>query len=306
MKQTLPLIAIMGATTSGKTALSLRLAEIFEAEVVSADARQIYFGMDIGTDKIVHRSQCEPRVEKAVSYRGIPHYLIDILNPDSPYSAAQFRDDADTVINNIHNNNKLPIMVGGTGFYIRVATSNMELPQVPPDFDLRNRLRDVPLQNLVDDLKNKDPEKAKRIDLKNPRRIIRALEIASHPKQPPTNNRQKRWSILKIALRIDKDTLKQNVQTRVRHQINAGLVEEVRTLVQKYGEKAPGLQTICYREFLPFLRGEARLEETTEEIVRSNLHYAKRQATWLKKEPDLTWANSPDDAVEIVKNWYQP
>ena len=331
-----PLLAILGPTAAGKTRVALEVAKRHHGEIISADSRQIYVGMDIGTDKFGHGAwgmghgdnadvagpgpnthAPRPR-DKPVLVEGIPHYLIDILTPDQPYSAAEFRDDARRIIADIHARDRLPIIVGGTGLYARTLTAGLPLSRVPPDPEFRAWAAAQPLTTLVAELTKRTPDKAKRMDLKNPRRVIRALEIAQGMREERREMRDETqgnliphrsslisrpWHTLKLALAIDKDTLKKRIEERVGVQLKAGLVEEVRHLVERYGERAPGLQTIGYREVFPYLRGHATIEETRDAIVRATKAYARRQMTWLRKEPNLVWVASREEALVHVQAW---
>lgn len=343
----------MGPTGAGKSALALELAKVHNGEIISADSRQIYTEMDIGTDKIAPRSSAKlqaPKSKQAPSAKlqasnttglefgswdlfgisdlefeisrdqpllveGVPHYLIDILTPDQWYSAAEFRDDAQRLITDIHRRRKLPIVVGGTGFYIRVLTGHRSLPNVPPDPAFRAWADTQPVETLARELRERAPDVYATVDnLNNKRRVIRALEIAgsrgkkqeaagsSHDAIPPTA-----YSLLptadkffKLALMPSPDTLHERLARRVEEQFRRGFAEEVRRLAAQYGESAPGLQAVGYRQMLPYLREETTLEEAKQAVLRAHREYARRQLTWLKKEPDLVRATSPEEARRTV------
>ncbi|MDO8512738.1 MAG: tRNA (adenosine(37)-N6)-dimethylallyltransferase MiaA [bacterium] len=321
-----PLLAIMGPTASGKTQLSLKLAKQFNGEIISADSRQVYFGMNIGTDKIVSRKKIADSPLESIKYNSIPHYLIDTITPNQPYSAADFVNDATKVITKIHENNHLPIVIGGTGFYIRALTEKKNFASVPPDFAFRDWADQQPVEILANDLLKKDPVLATRVDLKNPRRVIRALEIAESlrakrsnlpslpngncfgaeaPRKDERVANTNNYNILKLAIRRQPDNLRELITKRVDKQLQQGLIEEVRELIKKYGEQAPGLQAIAYRELFPFLRGEESLEEERQKIINANWQYSRRQLTWLRKEPNVVWVDSEEDATTKVLNWIQ-
>jgi tRNA dimethylallyltransferase len=296
-----PLVIIMGPTASGKTAISLELAKQLNVEIISADSRQIYFGLNIGTDKIVSRENVASTHDDAVLFNNIPHYLIDILTPDQTYSAADFKKDADGIIKKIQTQNKIPLVVGGTGFYVRALTGDTSLSTTPPNKEFREWAEKQSLEKLVEELTKKDPVAANRIDLQNPRRVLRALEIAKNPhsksQNVPANTDQQ---IIKLAINRQPDDLRNTIEKRVDSQFNRGLVEEVRKLVATYGEKAHGLQTISYRELFPYLRGEISLEKARQDIITASWHYAKRQITWLKKEPNLIWIKTNEEAKKVI------
>jgi tRNA dimethylallyltransferase len=298
-----PIIIIMGPTASGKTTLSLELAEQLNAEIISADSRQIYFGLNIGTDKIVARKSIASAHDDAIFFNDIPHYLIDILTPDQVYSAADFQKDAKKIAMKIQAQNKIPLVVGGTGFYVRAMTGDTLLSSTPPNPEFRAWAEKQTLEKLAKELTRKDPVAAARIDLRNPRRVLRALEIAQNPipksENLSTNNEQK---IIKIAIDRQPDDLRKTIENRIDSQLNRGLVEEVQKLVNQHGENAPGLQTISYRELFPYLRGEISFEQARQDIITSSWHYAKRQMTWLKKEPGLIWIKTNDEARKIINS----
>lgn len=300
----------MGPTASGKTQLSLRLAENFNGEIISADSRQVYFGMNIGTDKIVSRKMIASSPLEPIEYNSIPHYLIDTITPDQPYSAADFVNDAVKIITNIHNDNHLPIVIGGTGFYVRALTEKKSFASVPPDFAFRDWADQQLTKNLANDLIKKDPVLAARVDLKNPRRVIRALEIANYPPTDASNNDEQvaptpNYNTLKLAIHRQPENLRELITQRVDKQLEQGLVEEIRSLVKQHGEQAPGLQAIAYRELFPFLRGEESLDEGRQKVINANWQYSRRQLTWLKKEPNIVWVENEEQATELVENWLE-
>lgn len=317
----------MGPTAAGKSALALKVAHAFDGEIITADSRQIYLGMDIGTDKPTPQGRPEPMRKTSARQgrnassspqhdtprdapllvEGIPHYLIDILTPDQRYSAAEFRDDATRIIAEIHQRGKLPVVVGGTGFYIRVLTGDRALQDVPPDQGFRAWAETQPIQALTRELKERAPDLYARIDNPtNKRRVARALEIAKgRGKRPPTASRARppAWKTLKLALLPSPEVLREHIEARVADQLRRGLIEEVRSLVAQYGADAPGLQAVGYRQVFPHLRGQATLDETRQAIIRANRQYARRQWTWLKKEPRLAKASSPEEAHRAVTAW---
>lgn len=320
------IVVIMGPTGAGKSALALALAKAFNGEIISADSRQIYAGMDIGTEKAPPRSRpresgdLDPRIRgddktrrrnEPVLANGVPHYLIDILTPDQRYSAAEFRDDAQRLIADIHRRGKLPIIVGGTGLYIRVLTGHRSLPNVPPDPAFRAWAEEQPLAALVHELQQSAPDLYARVDNpKNKRRVVRALEIARgirrraagsrHSFPAPCSLLPDTYTFLKLALLPPADTLHERLARRVEDQFRRGFAEEVRRLVAQHGESAPGLQAVGYRQVLPHLRGDVSLEETKQTVLRAHRDYARRQLTWLKKEPRLVRATSPAEAHRTV------
>ena len=324
-----PVVILMGPTGAGKSVLALTLAKKFNGEIISADSRQIYVGMDIGTDKLVSsqqgphfakasRGKTENR-DKPISVEGVPHYLIDILTPDQRYSAAEFRDDAQRFIVDMHQRGKFPIVVGGTGFYVRVLTGHRSLPNVPPDPAFRAWAEEQPLTALVDELRERAPDLYAQVDNpRNKQRVVRVLEIArgrlgaggrvsgvgvSNP--TPETQHPTPVQFLKLTLLPPADVLHERLTARVEDEFRRGFVDEVRRLVTQYGESAPGLQAVGYRQVLPYLRNERTLDETQQAVLRAHRDYARRQLTWLKKEPALVRVTSPSEAHRAITAFLQ-
>lgn len=299
----------MGPTAAGKSALALEMAKRFGGEIVSADSRQIYRGMDIGTEKIGRRAgNVTPTRGEPIDVRGVPHYLIDILTPDQRYSAAEFRDDARRVIEQIMRRGHLPIVVGGTGFYLRVLTGDRPLANVPADPKFRAWAESQSVDALAEELHRRAPDVYAKVDnLKDRRRVTRYLEISRGRtrEQKKLSLPNTPLSFLKIALLPPTELLRQRMRERVDEQFHRGFIEEVRRLVAQYGERAPGLQAVGYRQVLPFLRGTATLAETRNQIISAHWRYAHRQLTWLKREPRLVRVFSPAAAHDAVRSFLE-
>jgi len=295
------LLIITGPTASGKTKLSLEIAEKFPAEIISADSRQVYYGLNIGTDKIGTRKQKAKNHLEPLIIRNIPHYLIDILESNEPYSAGAFLKDSLRIIKDIHKRNKLPIIVGGTGFYIRTLTGGISLNETQPDAEFRIWAEDQTLDTLLNLLKKLDHNQFQKIDQKNKRRIIRAIEIAKN-KGKEFTLKIPDFDVLKIALKVNKEDLRKKIEARILSQFEEGLEQETKEVFEHWGETAPGLATISYREFIPYFKKEITLGEVKNEIIKNTWHYSKRQFTWLKKEPNVIWAN-PEEAKKIIESW---
>lgn len=299
-------IVLTGPTGAGKSALALDLAKKFDGEIISADSRQIYIGMDIGTDKPGSRQGTPASRQEPIFVEGIAHYLIDIFPPTQQYSAAEFREDALQVIERIHERRKLPIIVGGTGFYVRVLAGHRSLPSVPPDPAFRAWAEQQPLTELVRELETKAPDLFAGVDsVKNKRRVIRALEIARGRPQKPGNMEplSAPFDVLKLALLPPAEILEQRLARRVEEYFRRGFVKEVESLGTAYGKHAPGLQSVGYREILSHLHGESTLEGAKEAVLRSHRQYVRRQLVWLKKEPELIRVNSATEALRRVSEF---
>ncbi len=296
------LIAIVGPTASGKTALSVRLAERFDGEIVSADSRQIYRGMDIGTAK-----------PTAAEIRAVPHHLIDIKDPDVDYTVAAYKADAVAAIHGIVARGRVPFLVGGTGLYADAVVQNLDIPRVPADPALRTRLeaeiaRDG-LSAVFDRLVALDPEAAYVVDPKNPRRVVRALEVALTTGLPFTAQRKKNpplFDALTIGLDVPPDALRTRIDARIDAMMKEGLVHEVETLAARWGASCSAFDAIGYREIIGYLEGRTTLDEAAA-IMRTNTwHYAKRQMTWFKQNKNVHWIREEDEANALVEEFLRP
>ncbi len=287
------ILAIVGPTASGKTILGVTLAHKYGGEVVSADSRQIHRGMDIGTGK-----------PTSIEMDGIPHHLIDIRNPDEDYSVAEYKRDAVAAIAGILARKKLPILVGGTGLYIKAVVENLNMPEVKADPALRARIeseiKSDGLARVFEKLLARDPDAEGVVDPKNPRRVVRALEVAISTGEPFTAQRKKQpplFDALTIGLNPPPEALRERIDIRIDRMMHDGLESEVRGLTEKYGADAPGLNAIGYREFGIFFAGATALADVVALIKTNTQHYAKRQLTWFRKDKSVGWINDPKEAL---------
>ena len=297
------LIVILGTTASGKSKLALSLARKFKGEIISADSRQIYQGMDIGTDKVLgQKKKIEGEKVRVVS--GIPHYLLDIIPPDKEFSVAEFQKKAISLIKKIWQRGKLPFLVGGTGLYIRSITENLKIPPVPPQKKLRERLEKKTRDELFQKLKKLDPQTAQKIDPFNKRRLIRALEVCLLTQKPFSLQRKRRESlfeILKIGLAFPKEELEKRIEKRIAQMFKRGFIREVRKLLKKgYSPSLPSFSGIGYKEVIEYLQKKISLREAKERIKKRTLDYAKRQMTWFKKEKNVFWIKIPKEADGLI------
>lgn len=300
-----PLIVILGPTAVGKTEIAILLAERLRGEIVSADSRQFYRGMDIGTAK--------PNSEQRSR---VAHHLIDVADPDQTWSLAVFQKAAQRAIQVIHARGHLPFLVGGTGQYIEAITSAWQVPRVEPDPDLRRVLetwsKEIGAAGLHIRLRSLDPEAAEQIDPRNLRRTIRALEVILRSGRRFSDQRkpgQPAYRVLQIGLTLPRPQLYARIDTRIEAMINAGLLEEVRSLLEKgYSPDLPAFSAIGYREMIACLRGEIDLTEAVAIMKRRSRQFVRRQANWFKaRDKDITWFLVEDKVVNeieaFIRNW---
>jgi len=287
------ILVIVGPTSSGKTSLSIKLAKQFNGEVISADSRQVYKGMDIGSGKVT-------KTEMA----GVKHYLLDVASPKAQFSAASFVKKADKAIKEINKKGKLPIIAGGTMFWVDALIYG--LPEtVKPDFKLRKKLEKISIVQLFNKLKKLDPARAKTIDENNKRRLIRALEIVMLTGKPvPKLNKKSRYDVFKLGVRRDKKLLKQRIHDRLLSRMRQGMVVEVKRLHdQGVSWKRLDDFGLEYRHVAKYLKGEWTKEEMLERLEYEINHYAKRQMTWFNKDKEIYWSNNYKNIAKKVENW---
>lgn len=277
------IIVILGPTSSGKSDIAIKLAQKFDGEIVSADSRQIYRGMDIGTGKITKKQQDL-----------VKHWMIDIISPKSDYSVAKFKKRADKIIIHILGRGKLPIICGGTGFWIKSTIDNITYPEVKPDPRLRRKLAEKSTEELFTMLRKLDPKRARNIDAKNKVRLIRAIEICKAiGSVPRLEASDKKWKFLQIGIKLEKKKLHENIRKRLEKRFKSGMIEEVRTL------KNQGLSFKKIRSFglgyfwIPlYLEGKISREELFQKVYQSEKDYAKRQMTWFQKDKRIKWLSN--------------
>lgn len=295
MNQKEKLLVILGPTSSGKSDLAVDLALDFNGEVVSADSRQVYTGLDIGSGKIMTEEM-----------RGVPHYLLDVANPRDTYSVADYKTAATEAIDNIHAKGKLPILCGGTGFYIQAVVDNLDLPEVPPDEELRKELEQKTPEELFNLLEEQDPDRAESIDPHNPRRLIRALEIVEALGKVPSLEKESPYDVLLLGIETPDDVLRERINNRVDRRLEDGMIEEVERLYQEglSWERMDELG-LEYRYISYFLKGDLSKEEMIEILKTKIWQYAKRQKTWFKKDERIVWVRVEERKLifDIVSNW---
>ena len=284
-----PLIVLTGPTATGKTDFSIKLAREIGGEVVSADSMQVYKGLDVGTDKVSKEIRKE-----------IPHYLIDVVEPTEKFSVADFVREADRAIEEIRRKGKYPIVVGGTGFYIKSLLFG--LPQTPPsDERLREELKKLSDEELFSEVKKISPEYAEKVGSKDRKRLIRALEVYSLTGKPITEFKpwgdKPRYRFLGYFLYRNRPDLYRRIEDRVESQVRRGLVDEARWLLS-LGEDLTALQALGYKEMAGYIEGKMSLEEAKRLLKRRTKEFAKRQFTWFRKEKGFKWVNLSEVSQE--------
>ena len=290
-------VAVLGPTGSGKSALSLALAERFDGEIINCDSTAVYRGFDIGTDKLP--------VEQR---RGIPHHLIDIVEATEVYTAATFARDAARTIREIHGRDRLPILVGGTGFYYRALVRGL-FPGPGADDALRARLNRVAdrrgVERLHRMLQRADPVSAARIMPRDRKRLVRALEVYLSTGRPLTEHFSRTSSLIadcevvSLALRLESSVISERVTRRVDEQFARGIVAEVKGLLARgVPPTARPFGGLVYRQVMEMLAGVRGEDETRALIAQENRRYARRQLIWFRKEPNLVWFDGPGERFE--------
>ncbi|MBM7552662.1 tRNA (adenosine(37)-N6)-dimethylallyltransferase MiaA [Thalassobacillus pellis] len=280
-------ISVVGPTAVGKTKLGVEIAKKFDGEVISGDSMQIYRHMDIGTAKV-----SEGEAE------GVPHHMIDIKNPEEPFSVAEFQERVTRHINDITKRGKLPIIVGGTGLYVQAVLYGFHFSEEKRNPDVTKALEDAVADKgnmeLYRQLKEVDPNQAKKIHPNNIRRVIRALEIyeTTGKTMSEYKQEQERESPVRpiiIGLEMDRELLYQRINQRVDHMMKEGLLGEVKNLYEKGLENAQSMKAIGYKEFIPYFNGEYDLDRAVELLKRNSRRYAKRQYTYFRNKLDVQW-----------------
>lgn len=293
MKQ--KVIAIVGPTAVGKTKLSIDIAKRFNGEIISGDSMQVYRGMDIGTAKITDKDK-----------QGVPHYMIDIKNPNEDFSVADFQANVQNNIEKIVANDHLPIIVGGSGLYIQSALYNYNFANDARDpnrtTQLENELEEYGTSVLYDKLRQFDPNQASKIHPNNHRRLIRAIEIYETTGKTMTEHQQEQkespYDPIFLGLEMERANLYKQINHRVDIMIQDGLLDEVHRLYEKGLEDNQSMHAIGYKEFIPYFKGEYKLDEAIELLKRNSRRFAKRQFTWFKNKMDVAWYDVAPDAIE--------
>lgn len=288
-------VVVAGPTAVGKTAVGIAIAKRLNGEIINGDAFQIYRGLDIGTAKVCPEAS-----------GGVPHHLIDIRNPDESYSVKDYQRDARRQIAAIASRGRLPIIVGGTGLYIKAAVYDYRFDELGPDPMIRKQLEMIGAKEGIAALHRRleaiDPASAAQIHPHNAKRVIRALEVYLRTGQP-FSRRQKRtglyptFALALFGLSMSRDRLYERINSRVNRMMDRGLLEEVRTLYRRGYRDSQALQAIGYKEFFPYFENKCSLEAAVERLKMNSRHYAKRQMTWFKRQMNLEWFDASADCL---------
>jgi len=291
MKKKLPrVLVILGPTATGKSDLAVGIARIYNGEIISADSRQVYTGLDIGSGKITKREM-----------KGIPHHLLDIINPKKVYTVEEFKRDASDAIADIGSRGKLPIVCGGTGFYIDALIFDEQFPAVPPNKVLRAKLWKKTTESLYKELLKLDPRRAKNIDPHNKVRIIRAIEIARVLGRVPKLKRHKKYDAVFLGLTLPREKLRENIHKRLMKRMkNNALIREVRDL-RKNGLSWKRLHSfgLEYRYVALYLQKKLTKKEMLAELEWQIADFSKRQMTWFNRNKNIRWF-SPGQAKNLL------
>jgi len=307
LEQKKKIIAVVGPTASGKSSLAVFLAKklstssasrsygVTGAEVLSADSRQVYKHLDVYANKVTLKEM-----------QGIPHHLLDIASPRRIFTVAEYQKKTARIIRKLHRERKVPIMCGGTGFYIDAVLYGAEFPAVPPRPDIREKLEKRTTEELFALLKKKDPERARNIDPHNPRRLMRALEIVLATGLPvPPLKRTSPYEVLKIGVNVSPETIKERIEERFSRILeNGAAIREVEELHRIHRVSWKDLERLGlgYRLIARRLRGEISMNELKEAVIKEEAAYARRQMTWFRRDPSILWLDTPQKGLEAVRD----
>ena len=295
-------VVIVGPTASGKTAVSIELAKKINGEIISADSMQIYKYMDIGTAK--------PTLDEM---QGIKHYMLDVVMPDETFNVAKYKSMAESAIEEILKKGKVPIIVGGTGLYVNTLVDGIEFADVPGDEEYRNELIEKGYRegamSIYKELEKVDSE-SKKIDPNNIRRVARALEIYKVTGKTKTqldieSRKEVKYDYRLFGMEWDRETLYNRIDLRVDKMIEAGLIDEVRNVTEKFKISNTAVQGLGYKEVIEFLNGNISYEEMIEKLKLETRHYAKRQLTWFRRDKRIKWIKPDENATCVIINELQ-
>ncbi len=289
------LIVILGPTASGKTGLSIKLAKTLKGEIVSADSRQIYKHLDLGTGKVTKKEMS-----------GIPHYLLDIVLPSKKYSVGQYQKNAYKIINKIIKSKKIPFLVGGSAFYIYSIVDGWQFPQTKTDWKLRKELEKKSVQELLEILKKLDPKRAQTVEQKNPRRLIRAIEIATQLGYVPELKHNPQYDCLLIGIKREDQELKKLIKKRLLARIDQGMVKEVQNLYRKkiLTAKRANELGLEYKWIMKYILNEITSAQMIESLNSDIWRFSRHQMNWFGKDKRIHWVKNQQEAQKLIKKWY--
>ena len=325
MERKLPkILAVVGPTCSGKTGIGIALAKRFGGEVICADSRTVYKGMDIGTAKPDADDIAPPYEggvggglagiltidslfsEKPRIVEGVPHWGIDLVSPDEVFTVSQFQEYADKKIAEILGRGHVPILVGGTGLYIRAILDRPNYADTAPDSALRSELEAMTDNELLEEIAMRDPDTASTIDDRNRRRLVRALEILRTTGKTLADRQEfgePMYEALQIGITKPREQLYVAIDLRVDEMIGKGLVDEVRRLRDQFGDDCPGMTGIGYRQIIDFFQKKEQLRDAVIRIKYDSHHYAKRQETWFLRDSRILWVGGAAEAIRLTESF---
>jgi tRNA dimethylallyltransferase len=287
------IIVILGPTASGKTDLSIKLAKKFNGEIISADSRQVYKGMDIGTGKITKKEM-----------QGIPHYLLDVASPSRKFSVAQYQKLALKSIDKISKKDKIPFLVGGSPFYIYSLLESWKFPKLSPDWNLRKKLEKKSCEELSETLKKLDIKRFKNIDKKNKRRLIRAIEIAKKLGKVPILKKEITFDSLIIGIRKSKQEISKLIEKRLNKRLEEGMMQEVKKLrEEKVSWKRLEGFGLEYKWIALYLQKKIDRSKMIYSLQKDIEHFSKRQMTWFKKDKNIKWITDYKKAKNLLQDF---
>lgn len=307
------IIVIYGPTACGKSAVAIKLAKKFNGEVISADSRQIFRGLDVGAGKV---SRDEPNfiskffhkpTEGAFFSEGVRHHLIDVAEPMEDYNVSHFKKDAEKIIEEISNRGKIPIICGGTNFWIDSIVHDSQIPEVAPNTELRKELEKKNVEELFTELERMDPHRAKNIDAKNKVRLVRAIEIATKLGSVPElefASLNPKYDFLQIGIQAERTKLNEKIKRRLEQRFEDGMAIEVEEL-HEAGVSFEWMERIGleYRWISRYLQEKIEFKEMKEKLYFDIIHYAKRQMTWLKRNKEIIWLAYPSEIESVVEKF---
>lgn len=290
------IIVILGPTSSGKSSLAVKLAKKFCGEIISADSRQVYKGMDIGSGKITKDEMM-----------GIPHYLLDIASPKRNFSVGRYQRMTEKAILDITKRGKVPILCGGTAFYLKVITEGIILPKTKPDWKLRKELEKKDVKELYQILKKLDPRRAGSIEKDNPRRLIRAIEIVTKSKKAvQVIKKGSRFISLKLGIKTEQEKLNKAIKKRLIKRLEKGMIEETKKLKESgiSWKRLDGFG-LEYRWIARYLQKKIPYNQMVESLYKDIVKFSKKQMAWFKKDDEIEWIKRYREAVPLVKHFLQ-